>query len=139
MHKKQTANPYFAFRFLLIAHDSGEAIDAATAYHDPFVRGMWIGRAHMVDRKPMPAFLSEQTKLDVYLLTAGNGTVRRITVEYDGIDWFPVDFDAAQSAVAMEWVLLKDAKYTSYEDIEFDKLSEELSSKLRIGPSFSPE
>ena len=79
MHKKPHANPYFAFRFLMISPDNNEAIDAAQVYHDPFLRGMWIGRGHMIDRKPLPPILAEQTTLDVYLLSRGNRKVRTIT------------------------------------------------------------
>lgn len=139
MHKKPHANPYFAFRFLMIVPGINEALDAAQIYHDPFLRGMWIGRGHMVDRKPLPAILTEQTKLDVYLLTRGNRNVRKITVEYEGIEWFPIDADATDSSVAFEWVLLKDAKYTGWDDIEFKDLAGDMQDKLRVGPDYTRE
>lgn len=139
MHKKPHANAYFAFRFLMIAPDTNEAIDAAQIYHDPFLRGMWIGRGHMINRKPLPAFLSEQTKLDVYLLARGNHHVRKISVEYEGIEWYPVDADAMAETVAFEWVLLNDAKYTGWKDLEFKDLAGDLRDKLRVGPDYKSE
>jgi hypothetical protein len=134
MKNQQSVNPYHAFRFCMITPDKGESINAMQVHHDPFVRGMWIGRAHLENRPPMAAALSEQTKLDVYLMTRASKSVRKISVEYEGIDWFPINLDATDSGVAMEWVLLKGATYSSYEDIEFENMSDELSGQLRVGP-----
>lgn len=137
MIDKQNANPYFAFRFIMIADSTGEAMDAAQMYHDPFIRGMWIGRGHLVERPPMAPMLAEEKKLAVYLLTRGNIFARKIVVEYEGTDWFPLDVDATNSSVAMEWVLLKNAKYTGWEDLQFDRMGHELREKLWVGPAIS--
>jgi len=94
---------------------------------------MWIGRGHLQDRPVAASLLTEHKKIDVYMLSRGNQNCRKVTVEYDGIDWYPIDLDASNSGVAMEWVLLKDAKYTSCEEVKFEGLGEEIMPMLRIG------
>ena len=120
--QRKSVTPYKKFRFVIKTEGSKHVVGAVSAYHDPFVRGMWISRGHLVNEPTLGSMLSEFKSVDVYLFAYNSDKARKIHVEYYGIDWLPVDVDATVEGVALEWVLLKDAKYTECVDVEVDSI-----------------
>ena len=121
INKPSSIQPYVAFRFCAITN-SGRIVNCSAAHHDPFLNGMWVGRAHCEGEPTLASILEHEPSLDVYLLSRGREVARKIAVSYKGLKWYPLDIDAAISGVAMEWVLLTEAKYTGCGDVELSEV-----------------
>ena len=121
INKPTSIQPYTAFRFFALTR-SGKDITLHSAHHDPFVHGMWIARAHVEDSPTLASILSDEKELDIYLMSRGRDSARKITVEYEGVKWYPIDIDCSRDGAALEWVLLDQAKYTSCVDLKWDDI-----------------
>ena len=115
--KPTSIQPYMAFKFCVMT-SSGKVVDCSAAHHDPFLKGMWIARAHCEGEPTLGSILEHEEQIDVHLISRGREVARKITVAYEGVTWFPIDIDAAVNSVAMEWCLLLHARYMACEDVE---------------------
>lgn len=114
---------YKTFRFVIEVPGKGK-IGATAAFSDPFTDSFWIGRGHEMDHDTLEEILSGTSCINVYMFArmrgrTDDGTVaRRISVSFSKLDWYPLDLDATSSEVALDWVMLRNATYTSCEDLK---------------------
>ena len=116
---------YQAFRFVVEVPEKGQVIGVSSAFGDPFTNSFWVGRGHEVDRESLSQIFSEATKANIYLFTRCNddkAPTRRIGVRFSKMDWYPIDLNAAASAVAIDWIILRDAQYGPCEDLKMENV-----------------
>lgn len=123
---------YTKFRFYLQAARKPVEFGAQHVSVDPFTMDLWIGSAHKVGVPSLCMILSEETEIKIWLMpyAKGQGPCRLLRVKFDGFDYLPIDLDARESRVALEWVRLKNAQYMAPVDVNFDNLPPEIAAEV---------
>ena len=119
LFRERKAELYTTFRFVITLPDRGDDIlRAMSVYCDPFTDELWIGRAHIAGERTLAQLLCEERLLEIWMLPRGPGLSRLIGVSFDGLRALPLNLDASADEVALEWVVLKSAKWSPPSDVE---------------------
>jgi hypothetical protein len=106
--RERNTELYTTFRFAITLPNRGdEMLRAMSVYCDPFTNELWIGRAHFAGEKTLAQLLCEETRLEVFMLPRGNGSSRRVLVDFVGLRALPLNLDASCDEIALEWVVLQ--------------------------------
>ena len=123
---------YTRFRFYLQTERKNLEFGCQSCFTDPFTGDLWIGAAHQHKKPSLSMLVSEENEIRVWLLAhAGEqGPCRLLRVKFDGFDYLPLDLDARESKVAMEWVRLKNCTYMAPTDVSFENLPAEVAAEV---------
>jgi len=121
---------YTTWRVLILLPDRGnEKVLAQSVYSDPFTSTLWIGRAHIEGERSLAQKLSEEHRVDVWLLPyKESGMARRISVEFARVRACPIDLDCRTAEVALDWVALEESRYSFPVDVPAEEQPEPVRS-----------
>lgn len=116
--------PYTAFRFF-VQLENGESLGLSVISSEPFGGGLWLGRGHMSNEPTLMERLRGQKTLRIWMVQRQadrDSTCRKIEVTWSSMRWLPFDLNATDSSVAMEWLVLEDADYTTPVDVPWSEV-----------------
>jgi hypothetical protein len=119
MARAFVSDVYAGYRFILHVPQRGEWIGAMAVFNDVFTGDLWVGAAHKANEKSIANYFSECDKVEVWMFqpVAEGGFARCISARYEGLFHQPLDLDATQSSVALEWVRLNGTKMGECRDV----------------------
>ena len=123
---------YTKFRFYLQTTAKAVEFGAQHVSVDPFTMDLWIGSAHKAKHPSLCMLLAEEKEIKIWLLpyAKGQGPCRLLRVKFDGFDYLPIDLDAREARVALEWVRLKNTQYMAPTDVTFAELPPEIAAEV---------
>lgn len=129
---------FMSFRFCVLIPNGDNSIGVSSVYTDPFTGALWIGSAHMEGRRTLGQVFAETKKCEVWMFPRGvfvgkpDVSARKIDVSWSTMRWVPFNLDATKGEIAMEYVCLEGATYTSCADVPASEFP------LVISKTFSP-